>query len=802
MFLLHTLFSMGVIYWISALIADTIMTSDEELALAPAIRVGFGFLFTLIYFSAAWLIISIQQAWVLGILLISCYAFSNIELSLSYNLVRIKLFWKRYVKTFLYFLLGSLLFFSPLLLSNNYGPFTEGGGDISIYADTAKYLYDAHQTARGLPTKNVDHFIFNIKNSLTSITVEKKQQIQYDQSLINPPNAEFAVYRVILSHVIPFFYAPYAIYSFLSGKTNYSVYFAIQAFFYLCMLAGIWYFFRQYGARFSLIALLLIASSYSIVSVFYNMYSMQAISLASSALIIAILPTTKLLSRAGFRTYGSALLTIWLSYIHYLSVVAPLIFFSTLLFQKKIKNESAKTKNSLLQIISVGIFIALWVFVTLAGSAQPLIFAKSLLFGTFAPTKHWFLGESLPIFSFEWFSFLFGFLSQQHFQPYATESPVINYIIGFGIVAGFITLINGLVIMFQLYRPKDEIIKETKSYYCVYGIIIITTILQFYLANSSLYTQAKGAQNVLVYFYLLFLLPLVLGNIALKKGINVRKTVLCFNIVFSLFIISLVIPRVAYTFKLAFNYDRSAILESSFFSEAEKIRKLDTQAFVLFEPRKSADLYISGQPFFGAKMVPTRYLVLQNVIIQPDNRWLTQKVLGSDLINLGNLAHVWQLKSECKVTSNILGITSCVWHKEKLLDRHEPALLLFGDDYQRNFGERSISNDARDTKNIGLFSYIRNGSAMLFIPVGEKKQVEVLMESRDETQFTNMRNEILTRFNQGEFGKQVTVSTQGRFVKLLYQLPKTALPSFILIAHYEGEYWLNVKLDKHEASLL
>ena len=66
----------------------------------------------------------------------------------------------------------------------------------------------------------------------------------------------------------------------------------------------------------------------------------------------------------------------------------------------------------------------------------------------------------------------------------------------------------------------------------------------------------------------------------------------------------LLVPRGLFAYQLAYQHERCGILESSFFSKVGDIKRKDNEAFVLFEPRKSADLYISIQPFFGMKMVP------------------------------------------------------------------------------------------------------------------------------------------------------------------------------------------------------
>lgn len=234
MFLIHAILVIFTAYWISALIAETVMTSESESSLAPALRAGFGFLISLVYFAAAWLILSPQQAWLLGILLLSLYGLGKTGFKpLLSPLKTVSLFFKKYIRSCLCFVVGSLLFFAPLVISNHYGPFTEGGGDISIYADTAIYAQDKHLSEIGSNASSLTNIIKNAKEALWPKVVAE-QWGSLNNYLLNPPAGEFSTYRVImLRSTNVFFYFPYAAYGFLSGKTNYPVYFGIQALFYL-----------------------------------------------------------------------------------------------------------------------------------------------------------------------------------------------------------------------------------------------------------------------------------------------------------------------------------------------------------------------------------------------------------------------------------------------------------------------------------------------------------------------------------------------------------------------------------------
>ena len=74
MFLLSSLLALTACYGFSAAVAELIFTSDEERNLPAAVRTGFGFIVSVVYFSAAWQWMSIEQAWMLGVLLLIMYS--------------------------------------------------------------------------------------------------------------------------------------------------------------------------------------------------------------------------------------------------------------------------------------------------------------------------------------------------------------------------------------------------------------------------------------------------------------------------------------------------------------------------------------------------------------------------------------------------------------------------------------------------------------------------------------------------------------------------------------------------------
>jgi len=797
MFLLESLLVLTVVFWISAGIAECVMTTKAELSLGPAVRVGFGFFISLVYFAAACLFLSIQQAWFFGLILLMLYAYGNRYAFLKGDKRFFQHFIGTYIYTFLIFLLGSLIFFLPLIIANNYGPFTEGGGDISIYADSAKYLQSHHLTVLGMKSNYLSQLFNNIKEVISPKSFAERWPL-FDSQLVNPPAAEYANYRVIMHRVMNYFDdTPYQIYSFLTGTTNYPVYFGIQSFIYVSILAGIWYFFRIFNKKTAILAVLVMGNSYGILSVFYNMYSMQAICLAISALFLSALPRIRITSWAGFRVFGCSIIYTWLSYPHFLSVILPLLMASFFLHQKDFETQVIQKKYSLFMQISTVFFLALCIFVVIFGSEFSIRFIKLLISGIFDQHAHLYLNDSVPIKSFQWFSFIFGLLSQQHFEPFVKVSPSVIHIIHWGVLTGMVCFLLGFLIMMKVFLNKGLSFQYKNFYFFIYLSVVFVVLIQLYVGRSSLYFQAKSAQNVLICFYTALLLPMGVGVLTLKDSLQIRYLLNLFFIVLTLFIASLGSARFIYIYKLALGYDRGSILESSYFFEAKKVKQNDPQALVLFEPRKSADLYISIQPFFGMKMLQTRSLSLQYESFDKD-KYVDHPVFPSDFIAFHDIAHIWTLSTECQGEVSLFHGPGCTWKAEKLFLQQKPKLLLFADDYERHFGQKQLL--LPNNKKSMTVSYLRNGSAMVFVPPNILSKIEVVMQPIDKDSYSQMVREITERIKKNEFGKNIKMVRSESSLILTYQLPKDTNPTLKMIARYSGEYWLSVKMNNSELS--
>ena len=219
---------------------------------------------------------------------------------------------------------------------------------------------------------------------------------------------------------------------------------------------------------------------------------------------------------------------------------------------------------------------------------------------------------------------------------------------------------------------------------------------------------------------------------------------------------------------------------------------------MLFEPRKSADLYISIQPFFGARMMATRHLAIKKEKYDPTKQqFIGNYILASDLITPNDLPHLWMLQAECTHQWASLNKDKCKWNHQKLTDLSQPTLLLFGDDYEKNAQERPLFSHSTDTR---LFSYLRNGSTMLYLP-SEGGEVEVTMQPRDQNNFATMLKEISNRVKQNEFGTHVHLASNGENIKLLFKFPNSKTSSLQLISRFSGEYWINVTYNNTKIAM-
>jgi hypothetical protein len=806
MFLLQCLAVTAVVFWVSAAAAALLLRSAAERDLRPGVRVGFGFMLVLAYFSAAWQVASITQAWIAGLALAALYAWGRFGRPGAARAAgACRELWRDYRRAFAGFLVGALAFFAPLVATWNFGPFTEGGGDVSIYADTTKYLVDRDLTEFGLPSRSLDDLAANLRE------VGRQGggvRVGADKSpLANPPAPEYPAHRIVYTRTMsPFLYAQFATFSFLSGATNYHVYYGIQAFVYAALLMAAWSFFARYGPRVALAGVVLTGASHGLVSIFYNTYSAQGIALLTSALVVAALAHVRIPSWAALRTYGAVLLVTWITYVHYLAVLLPMAMVA-LVAAPAATAAAAREPLRWPGRIAAGVFAAACASLAWAGMLKSVEIALVLTRTALTESQPradslLYMGMPIRAFGTQWLAFVSGIASQQHFLPFVKDYPWVPGMLQAGAFAAAAAFALGLVVMarWALARrgsPWRPVLHDAG----VYVAALFTIAIHLVLVRTSLYTQAKGAQNILVLVYVVLLLPLALAWRDLPRTPGARALEGANAAALAAFIGLAAILQSVFGYRMGLGLDRSAILEPSFFSEARRIRERDPQAFVLFEPRKSADLYTSNQAFFGLRSVPTRELILQKARLLPAGNYDVTTANAIEFVEPADLAHTWTLRSQSAVRWPLLmrfpdKIPQMPyvyrWSAQRLADSPVPVLVLAGDTFERPYGDRNVG--AVPSGRIATFNFMRNGIAALYLPAGRAAAVEVELQPR-EGGYAALEAEARQRVDRGELGPEAAMTADGNVVRISYRFAAAQAAALRIVARCKGEAFVSVKVD-------
>ena len=110
MFLIHTLLILIAVYTMAAVLAEVVFTSETERKLPTAVRIGFSYFLSLLYFYGAWVCMSIRQAWALGIMLLIIYSYGKFgNIFKAFDRVQFKQLLKKHVKLLGVFLILSLI---------------------------------------------------------------------------------------------------------------------------------------------------------------------------------------------------------------------------------------------------------------------------------------------------------------------------------------------------------------------------------------------------------------------------------------------------------------------------------------------------------------------------------------------------------------------------------------------------------------------------------------------------------------------------------------------------------------------
>lgn len=814
MYLAKLLASVTVIYWLSVIVAEAALVTSEERKMPASIRTGFGYMLIFAWFVAAWKVLTIGQSWALGIAVFGLYALARPKAELYGVLANAKASAKSYAVTFMWVMAGVNLFILPLHISGNYGPFTEGGGDVSVYADTPKYIADHKLPAYGIDDLFYD-VNFMLNNPLSGTPDNLESFAKFDRVAGNPPIADCSVYRMVsgkrFSHIQ---YIPTGMWDFMADATNYHVFYAVMAFQYSILLLAVWAFFRRYGPVPAALALFITASSHGMISVYYNVYYLQGMCLALSALMLAATPHVRLLSWAGMRTYGISTAIIAAAYIHYMAIIGPLIF---LIWKSDgqrgaagVQIQSGATARAL-RAATVTIFLALFVpavFLDAAGFAAdflPRIMSviNWAVSGVSLPKGGAYMGDAVVVKSYKWGSYFTGYLSQQHFEPFANQNAITRFFIPLALVAGALAALAGVVSLgvALVYRKSYQGGLSAWRILNVYLVAVLAVAVHHFMIQDSMYTQAKGAQNVLPMLYVALVLPFAAMYSIRNAGAKPRKMMWATGLCLTLFGVTLAVPRVSYGLKLAFEQDRGGILGGSYFREAERIMREDKNPFVWFEPRKSADLYTSIQPFADARMVPSRHLALitewvKNKPGEPFGGFESKRDnIAYDFASADDIPHIWILASERKGGARWASYT---WKAERLADYKSPKLLYSGYDYEYHFDSRPRSAAGEIS---GVYTYMRNGGVKAYLPAGEACKIEVKIEVKIEPRaesYDDMSKEIVSRISKGDYGDGAEMTSNGIVFTVTHTVPAREKATLVSLARLSGEFLFNARINGEE----
>jgi hypothetical protein len=387
-----------------------------------------------------------------------------------------------------------------------------------------------------------------------------------------------------------------------------------------------------------------------------------------------------------------------------------------------------------------------------------------------------YMGESVPMFGAKWLGFAFGIVSQQHVWPLAYELGVVDLAMRAAIAAGIACIALGLAATVAAARAGA--LRDARRDVALYALSIVAVAAHLYLARTSLYNQAKGAQNVLLLVYVVMVLPVAFA--ARIPGV-LRRVLVAIVIAFAAL---LLVPRASFLLRFAGGFDRTSILEPSFFEEARRVRAADPQALVLVEPRVSSDLYAANQPFFdGGRMLPTRNIVLKmsDPVAGPYGRTATLP----EFIGTSELPHLWLIRpvrepkwkwlTGLPMVSRFLPRPpyETTWKAERLADAGHATAILSGDHFER------VSERTRATAAPPGFATFRNAMVSVFVPANTAATVEV--EGRPAAAV--------------EHGADAKIALAGDALKAEYALAAAPGPHFHVVARCREECRMRVRLD-------
>jgi len=295
--------------------------------------------------------------------------------------------------------------------------------------------------------------------------------------------------------------------------------------------------------------------------------------------------------------------------------------------------------------------------------------------------------------------------------------------------------------------------------------------------------------------------PIKLKNPFANKNKNKKIAITTSFYVLILFVFSafLWVPRVIYAHRIGHYKDRSTIIEPSFFAEARRIKAEDKNAFVIFEPRTSSDVYFPFQAFAGYRLIPTRHLILDQFYLG-NNANESHRVykLPSDFVKPDDIPHLWSLTAVKGKDSQFK------WKAKRIFRNKSPHIYFTGYDYQRNSISRPRINLATlqdDTKDWGMFTRIRNGSAMIYLPPGGPYNLEIQVLSRHEKctkEFKKIPKDTNKKNETEEIPSINNRSTKSYIITRFFSFKARPSPRLELVSKCGQDHWFNARLNGKE----
>ena len=97
-----------------------------------------------------------------------------------------------------------------------------------------------------------------------------------------------------------------------------------------------------------------------------------------------------------------------------------------------------------------------------------------------------------------------------------------------------------------------------------------------------------------------------------------------------------------------------------------------------------------------------------------------------------------------------------------------------------------------------MFTYIKNGSAMIFLPPGGPYNLEIKLLTRHDDSFEELKimsKEMSKKVAAGEFPSIKSMSTDGYIITLNFYFESSPSPRISLVSKYDKEYFFNARLN-------